>query len=237
MSPTAAIKSAPFWKKTTIALLVLQFLTLPGFTLQASAQRLPDSWRRGNYPNTGYGYGTNTVSQSRLIPSGTLMKAVYPDAERIVVTPDESMDLTLQVSQNLVSSSGIVLIPAGSRIQGRLQPKDGGTQFVAQTLILQGTGQQIPINAVSRVVTRTEEIKKGTNIGGILRGAAIGAAASTIIDYVFGDRKIGMGTVLVGAAIGAGAGWALDGRKKTTVLVVDSAQDLDLTLQSNLALP
>jgi hypothetical protein len=53
---------------------------------------------------------------------------------------------------------------------------------------------------------------------------------------IMGDGKIGLGTILVGATLGAGAGWALDGRKQATVLVVDAAEDLDLTLDSALVL-
>lgn len=173
-------------------------------------------------------------ANSTVVPGGTRLEAIYPAAERIVVTPDETMDLTLEVAESLRSFNGTVLIPAGSEIEGRLEPRNGGTQFVAETLILQNTGQQVPFDAISQVVTRTETIRRGTNTAAILQGAAIGAAAATVVDLIFGDNKIGLGTVLIGATLGAGTGWALDGRETATVLVVDSVEDLDLTLQSDL---
>jgi hypothetical protein len=175
-------------------------------------------------------------SNGNTIPAGTRIQAIYPDAERIVVTPDETMDLTLEVTETVRSATGVIVIPMGSQVEGRLEPRSGGTQFVAQRLILAGTGQTSDLDARSEVVTTTEEIREGTDTGAILRGAAIGAAAATAVDLIMGDGKIGLGTILVGATLGAGAGWALDGRKQATVLVVDAAEDLDLTLDSALVL-
>lgn len=168
---------------------------------------------------------------------GTRIQAAYGNADRIVVAPDETLPITLTVTENLVDTTGRVLIPAGSQVTGRLQPVAGGTQFVAETLTFQRTGQTIALNAQSGVINRQEEIRSGTNVGRILGGALIGAAAASAIDLVVGDGKVGIGTVLIGAALGAGTGWLTEQRSSTTVLVVNSQEDLDLTLAAPLWVP
>ena len=69
------------------------------------------------------------------IPTGTSIPVRYEQAERIVVTPDETMPLTLTVATDIINRSGTVLIPAGSEIVGQLQPATGGSQFVAKELV------------------------------------------------------------------------------------------------------
>lgn len=237
---------------TVLGCLTLQFCLSPAFVLQAQA-----GWKPWNSPFN------SQVSQSvplppppplpsstpspqapssngtilTQVPAGTRLQMTYTGADRIVVTPEETMPLTLTVTENLIAWNGQVLIPVNSQVQGRLQPASGGTQFVAERLIISGIAQPIPLTAKSTVITRQEEIRKGTNVGAILSGAAIGAAAASAIDLIVGDGKIGIGTILMGAAIGAGTGWWTKGRTYATVLVVNSQEDLDLTLDAAVLIP
>jgi hypothetical protein len=158
----------------------------------------------------------------------------FDEAEKIVVTPEETAPVTLTVAQDIRSSSGTILIPTGSQIEGNLQPTDGGTQFVAQNLILKNSRQRLPIEATSKVITETETIKKGTDTSGILKSAAIGAAAAAVLSDILGD--IDLREVLGGAGLGAIAGLLLGGREEAEVVVVYPDTDLDLTLESDLRL-
>ncbi|HEY9598783.1 MAG TPA: hypothetical protein V6D33_14055 [Cyanophyceae cyanobacterium] len=173
-------------------------------------------------------------SQRVRVPEGTRIPVELENAEKIVVTPEETAPVTLIVASDIRSTSGTILIPAGSKIEGKLTPTDGGTQFIAEELIIKNSNQRLPIDATSQVITEKETIDKGTNVGEILKGAAIGGAAAAIIAEIFGS--IDLDEVLGGAGLGALAGLLLGGRKKAEVIVVYPETDLDLTLQSDLVL-
>ncbi len=176
---------------------------------------------------------TPTPQRDRLvIPAGSEIPAIYDDAEKIVLVPDETMPLTVKVARNVTSRLGTILIPAGSEISGQLQPADGGSQFVADTIIPPGR-TPMAIDATSNPITDTETIRKGADTGDVLKKAAIGAAAAAAIAEITGD--IDLGEVLLGAGLGAASSLILD-RDSVEVVVVDADTDLDLTLQSDLTL-
>lgn len=164
--------------------------------------------------------------------SGTVIPAAYRGAERIILKPDETLPVTLTVTENVRNSRGTILIPRGSRVSGQLEPASEGTQFVANTLILTNRERQ-DIDATSDVITRKEEISKGNN-DRIWQGALVGGAAAAVLSEIFGD--VGVLEVLGGAGAGALGGWLLGRREKVEVVVIDAKQDLDLTLDSTLAL-
>lgn len=165
------------------------------------------------------------------LPVGTTIPVRY-EKERVVVTPDETAQLELEVSRNLRSRSGEMLIPAGSKIKGELRPAGNGTQFVAEELILTN-GRRYDLDATSQIVTRRETIRRGANAGSILKGAAIGGAAAAVISEILGD--IDLGEVLIGAGAGA-LGSVIFGRRNAEVVVVEPEYDLTLRLNSSLAL-
>lgn len=176
------------------------------------AQTFPDTWRRS------------------AVPAGTLIPVRYDKAEKIVLTPDETVPVTLTVTRDVLTARGTVLIPTGSQIEGNLQPVEGGTQFVAQKVVLPQGDRTAPIDAISSPITQTETITKRSNPN-ILRGAAIGAGAAAVLAEVFG--KIDFIEVLGGAGIGALAEVLLRRRQEVEVIVVEPATDIDLRLQSD----
>ncbi len=168
------------------------------------------------------------------IPSGTTIPIRYNDAKKIVIAPNESLPLTLNVAANVRTRSGTILIPAGSQIVGQLQPVSGGSQFVAKELVFSDNKRQ-PLDATSDVITKTEEVRQGGDTSAILQGALIGGAAAAAIAIITGDHAIATEEVLGGAALGA-LGQLLLGQTKTEVIVINPNTDLNLTLRSNLAL-
>ena len=170
---------------------------------------------------------------SNTVPRGFVIPVEY-DESKILVTPEETVPITLYVAANVKDNRGNILIPYDSEIIGEITPsnQEPGSLFVAQELVFpDGTSQSI--NAVSKTVTRTETIKKGASTGDILEGAAIGAAAATVLSEVFGD--IEFLEVLGGAGAGAIAGLLLGGNE-VELVSIDPNNDLDLTLQTSLAL-
>lgn len=172
-------------------------------------------------------------SEQIVIPAGTAIPVEYDEAERIVVTPNEKVPVTLKVAANIRSNLGTLLIPMNSEIIGNLQPVGVGTQFVAEELRFANSNRRVPIQATSQVFTDRETIRQGSDVNRILKGAAIGAAASAVIAEIFGS--INIGEVLGGAGIGALAGLLLGGRREVEVIVV-RPENLNLTLESDLVL-
>ena len=207
------------WRTSTAIGLTLSMITATAVPLSASASSAP------------YRLAQSSPGSYQLrVPAGITFPVSYSEAERIVVTPDEILPVTLQVGVDLRSPLGTVLVPAGSDIQGELRPTSGGTQFVAQDVILSNSGQRLPFYATSNVVTRKERISR-RNGDAILRGAAVGAAAGAVLAEIFG--RIDLIDVVGGAGIGALAGLITGGNREVEVLVVEPARDLNLTLQSD----
>lgn len=214
------------WKSGTSTLLVLSLLT--GATTPilapsaASAQLFPTQRNRPLYSQV-------------IIPAGTEIPVEYNEAEKILVTEEETMPLTLTVAANIRDNRNQILIPYGSQLVGQLQPTRGGSQFVARELILP-EGSRLAINASSDVVTRREEIDGRTDVNSILKGAAIGAAAASVISLITGNHSISVGEVFGGVGLGALGGWLLGGRGDSRELIsIDPNNDLDVRLNSDLS--
>ena len=166
------------------------------------------------------------------VPPGTVIASdLFTEAERIVLNPDETLPLTIVTTEAVLTPRGTVLIPVGSTVEGQLEPVEGGTQFVAQSLVLKD-GSRWDVTAASEVITRTETIDRGIDTDRIWQGALVGGAAAAIISEIFGD--VGIFKVLGGTGAGALGGLILGRRKSAEVIVVDPKTDLDLTLNSDL---
>jgi hypothetical protein len=212
------------WQSRTALFLALGFvstLTLPLTLTKAGVaspspylvgQRFPDSWRSS-------------------LPAGTPIPVTYADddADRILVTPDETAPVTLIVNRDIVNSSRRVVIPQGSEMTGELRPVRGGTQFVAESITLPN-GTSGRIDATSNVVTETDVISRRDNPD-ILRGAVVGAAAGAILGEIFGG--IDFLEVLGGAGVGVLAEIFLLRNRREVEVVVVRPNELDVRLQSD----
>lgn len=176
--------------------------------------------------------GTTPTPVAVTIPQGTTIPVKYDQAKKILVTKDESAPLTLTVDQNVVTQEGTVVIPAGSRVVGQLKPAQGGSQFVAEKLILT-TGQEYQINATSEVITKTETVNKGTSTRTIITNTVLGAGAAAAVSAVTGDRAIATEEVLGGAAIGGLIGLFF-GKNSVDLIAINPNTDLQMTVNQNL---
>ncbi|MGF1520529.1 MAG: S-layer homology domain-containing protein [Nodosilinea sp.] len=183
--------------------------------------------------NSPYIVGQQVVTQASL-QAGTTLTMAYADSDKIVVLPDETAALTLTVSQSVTDSAGRVLVPAGSQVVGELRPSAGGSQFVAQELVLTG-GQRMAINATSQTVTTTETIRQGASFGQTLAGAILGSGAAAAIARTTGDQNVGTLEVLAGTATGATLA-RIFGRDRFDVISINPNQDLTLTVNETLML-
>ncbi|HEY9664287.1 MAG TPA: S-layer homology domain-containing protein [Allocoleopsis sp.] len=178
-----------------------------------------------------------TSQTSLQIPAGTTIPVRYSAADRIYLSLEEPdpVPVTLSIARNIVSQNNQVLIPANTQVVGELRVEDEtGARFYAKELLL-GNNTRVPINATSGLVTTTETIRRGANVGEVLAGAALGAGAAAGIAAVTGDQSITAPDVLGGTAVGALAGLFL-GRNRVTLVTIDPNTDLDLKLDSPLVL-
>lgn len=223
------------WQTGTVLALTLGMTStsLAPFALSNAANAAP-LFPSQQYPQNPQYPSTQQAQTGQIrIPRGTVLPVTY-DKDKIVVAPNETSAVTLKIARNVRTSSGILLIPAGSQVEGELRPSQGGTQFISRTLILTN-GDRLPIDAYSNVVTRRETITKGADVGTILTGAGIGAGAAAIIGGITGNRRISKTNVLIGSGLGA-LGQFLLRRSSAEVLVVNPQTDLSLTLNNALAL-
>ncbi len=190
-----------------------------------------------NSPYIVAGTTTPPVATGPLtIPAGTALPVTYDQAQKLLLTKDETQAITLTVPTNITSADGRVIIPAGSKVAGELRPTSNGTQFVAQSLNI--NGQTIPINATSDAITKTESVSKSINVGNLIKDAALGSAAAAAISGVTGDRTITAGKVL----IGTGAGVAVNliqqflGLNKVDLISISPNTDLNVKLNSPLTI-
>ncbi|MBD2553325.1 S-layer homology domain-containing protein [Limnothrix sp. FACHB-708] len=172
-----------------------------------------------------------TVATNYRIAAGTSLPVSYMK-EKILLMPDETLPVTFNVRNNITTTTGQVLIPAGSQVKGNLRPAgDKATQFVAQEIVMPD-GSTRSLKATSSVITTTETVRKGADLGRLLKNTAIGTAAAAAISAVTGDRAIATEELLIGA--GGGALLSLIerflGRNSIDVLVVQPETNLNLTL-------
>jgi hypothetical protein len=171
------------------------------------------------------------------IPMGTAIPTRYDQAEKIYLSMEEPdpVPVTLAIDRNIVSSTGKVLIPAGSEVSGefRVTPNRGARFFAKDLMFTDGTS--VPMNATSQLITQTEEVRRGANVLELLAGAALGAGAAAGVAAVTGDRAVATEEVLGGGAVGTLLATFL-GRNRVTLIAIDPNTDLDLALDSPLAL-
>jgi hypothetical protein len=168
------------------------------------------------------------------VPAGTLLSVAYEKGDKVVVLPNETAALTLTITQAVTDNAGRVLIPVGSQVVGELRPSGGGSQFVAQELVLPG-GQAVAMNATSQAVTTTETVRRGATLGETLTGAVLGSGAAAVIAGTTGDQRIGTLEVLAGTATGATLS-RIFGRDRVEVIAINPARDLSLTVNAPLVL-
>lgn len=151
-----------------------------------------------------YVVGGAPVAQERgQILAGSTIAVNYTAAPQIALRPDETVDLTVTVASDVRNSQGVVAIPAGSQVIGRLVPVTGGSQFVAQRVVI--SGQQYALNASSRVVQTTKSVRDPSLLT-TLGGAALSTGVAAIIGGTSGDRLHNAGNLILAGSVGAAVG-------------------------------
>lgn len=117
--------------------------------------------------------------------------------ETLYFNPDTTYELPVVIDRPAVIDG--LSLPAGTVIQGRLEPVSGGLRYIATDV--QAGGLRNPIAATSDVLHDIKDPRE-TSAGSVATDAAIGAAGGAVIGVIFRDR-IGIGEIVGGAAAGA----------------------------------
>lgn len=184
--------------------------------------------------NSQYIVAQTVVAVDSRLVAGTRIPVTYAE-EKILLTKDETVPLTLTVASNIISTTGVVVIPQGTEIIGELRPAGNGTQFVAQQIKF-ANGAVAAFNARSEIVTETESVRRGTDLGGLLRNAALGTGAAAAIAAITGDKAIATEELLIGAGAGILATLIPQflGMNSVDLISVKPSTNLNVTLDNDL---
>jgi hypothetical protein len=191
------------------------------FTYQAMSQRGQFGVVSQNPVNQGFNLQVSTVV------AGTIMQVSSSLNERLYIAPNETRPASLLVQNPIRNDRGDILVPYGSRVDGRFEPAPGGTRFVAESVII--NNQVFPLAAQSDVLHDIKD-PRHTNTGQVAQDAAIGAAAGAILGLVTGDNSIATEEVVAAGVAGA----AIGNYTAPRVTVFDPQQPIDLRLTQDL---
>ena len=133
-----------------------------------------------------------------LLASGQRVAVRYEGKDTQVLSTGEQRALALNLVDPIVNSAGRVVVPAGSEIRGDVVPIEGGGQFVAKQIVVNGRPYAFP--AQSDTIHDVKDPRE-TSVGAIAGDAVIGAVGGAVVSQVLNGR-IGVGEVIGGAAAG-----------------------------------
>lgn len=166
--------------------------------------------------------GAYRLEQGTIIPVGSL-SSEGPQ----YFYPDTIYPLEVAVTQNIFDNQGRLVIPAGSRVFGQMEPAPGGSRFVATSIVLGGRTYSLQ---ASSGILHDEKDPRQYSAEAIAQDAAIGAVAGTLLGAISGGASAG--NVLGGAV----AGVVVGNVTAPQVVVLRPGQSFNLTLEAPLTL-
>lgn len=158
---------------------------------------------------------------------GTIIQTKADRRDRIVLERNETLPLTLYVEQDVRDRNNrYVVLPRGSRIEGRLRPKRGGVRFVADDVILRN-GRRYDLDAESDIIYPDRRVDRTAS------NTRVSDAARIILSSVLGRSNSGIGDVFSRRSDRDIFGSSRS-RARRDIVVVYPDQDLDLYLTSDL---
>ena len=141
-------------------------------------------------------FATPEPVSSQVKQTSTLIQVVTQTDETLYFNPDTRYELPLRVDTAVVVNG--ITLPVGTVIEGRLEPVEGGLQYVASHIRAGGLRQDL--NAASETLNDIKDPRE-TSGGAILGDAAMGAAGGAVIGAILGNG-VSLGEIIGGAATG-----------------------------------
>lgn len=177
------------------------------------------------------------TSNHLTLPAGTLIPIRYDKAEKIILTKEETMTLTLKVASNITNAQGAIVIPDGSQIIGEIKPSGKGPQFFSHTILIKSKNNknlETHLDAISQIITTIETLIQGANLEKNLKRATVSDQAQKLITS-FREAIRNRRTGIESEELQALAGWFLGG-EMLELVSINPEKDLNLTLRSELVL-
>jgi hypothetical protein len=133
------------------------------------------------------------------LPAGQQILAKLDSKDSLYIGTGDTAKARLRVQQDVASSNGTILIPAGAFIEGEFVPVQGGSKFIARSLT--SSGATVRLAGESALISDVKDPRE-TSIGSIALDSALGAGAAAILSGVIGDRVISTEKILAGAVLG-----------------------------------
>jgi hypothetical protein len=165
---------------------------------------------------------STATDASVLVPAGTRLTLRYPGERSLQLSMGAPRQDVLLLHQPVTDSSGRVVVPANTQVLGRFETSTAGSRFIVQALSV--NGQNIPVEGQSGWLG-----DRSVSDADLIRNAAIGAAAGTVLTTLTGDMS---GVALIG---GAAAGAATTYITAPEPAVIQPNQLIDVQLTEDLA--
>jgi hypothetical protein len=168
------------------------------------------------------------------VAKGSKLDVIYTTSKKVVLTPGETMNMTLLVANDIKNSQGQVLIPKNSQIEGQLISRYSssdfkGAQFVAQKLII-GKKSYNNINATSALIKNQQSTNNIFGIGKTLQNATMTVAAQAALAKITGQR-MNVGDIL--SSVLTSRAQDNQPKDKDQLIIIEPQKDLSLTLGSD----
>jgi len=183
------------------------------------------------------------AAEAGYLPIGSTLPLAVPAETNF--NPQQTLPVTLEVTENVVDQDGRVVVPRGSKVDGNFVPVFRtvesrerssyrvnqqsvivGNRFEAKTLII---GNQSYSLLGKTLYVPTSKDPKVVGEDPALKGAAYGFAGGVALTIVTGG--LALPVVLMGTGAGAAAGYA---KEQKPVVKLAPGQPLTMTLESAL---
>ncbi len=179
---------------------------------------------------------TTPTLNDYVIPAGTIIPIRFESGDKILLTRQESLKLSLTVAGDITNVRGLTVIPNGSEILGEIRPTPEGSQFFSSQLLIIQNNQKFTysVNAISQVINNLERLVKGINFDRVVKGAVLGTqAASKLQSWLYNSETNDTGNRLGIDELEVLAVWLL-GTETLELISINPNRDLQLTLVSDL---
>ena len=201
--------------------------SLGGWVAPAIAQLPPEpEWRPVDpqpLPSNELPFSLQTAIVLR---AGDALGATFVDDDTLYFDPREIRAASLYIRNDVFDASGNVAIPAGTMVTGQFRPVEDGTQFIADSLVIDN--QAFPLAAQSQTIASQRDPRQ-VSAGAIAQDAAIGAGIGLVLSAITGDRAIATEEILGAAAVGAVVGNVT----APEAIAISPDTDINLTVTSD----
>jgi S-layer homology domain len=195
---------------------------------------------------TGTTTGTTSTGSKLIVSRGTALpvQLAGSTSAKLFIAPGETIQTEFVISSDIVDKQGTMLVPKGSKIQGRFQPVSIGgttqaTQFYAEKITIKD--KTYPLNATSDPLVPVTEQSAKTNLSpDDLKGGLATVAAKAVLGSILGGGTggggINVGNILGGVLTGGSGSSAPVGGGSTQPagIIIVEPEKLQIRMQSDM---